>query len=180
MPESVDVGIEGVSLLPLTPHPDTRGSFTEYYRREWIPQMREMVQGNLSLSKANVLRGLHFHREQADFWCFASGVSTTGLYDLRVGSPTEGKKAEIRVDASDRRYGLYIPKGVAHGFHAQTDVVLIYFVDQYFTGADEYGVAWNDPDLGIAWPATDPILSDRDQANQSLSEALKDAPVYEG
>jgi dTDP-4-dehydrorhamnose 3,5-epimerase len=181
MPESVDVGIEGVRLLPLTPHPDDRGSFTEYYRREWIPEMREMVQGNLSLSRAGVLRGLHFHRKQADFWCFASGRSVTGLYDLRKGSPTEGKKAEIPVDGDDQRFGLYIPRGVAHGFQAETDVVLLYFVDNYFTGEDEFGVTWDDPDLGIEWPVGNPILSDRDKANPTLAEVLADdQPVYEG
>ncbi len=178
MPGSTDVGIDGVRLFPLTPHPDDRGSFTEYYRREWIPEMREMVQGNLSLSRANVLRGLHFHREQADYWCFASGRSVTGLYDLRAGSPTEGKKAEIPIDADGDRFGLYIPRGVAHGFYAETDVVLIYFVDQYFTGADEFGVAWDDPDLGIDWPSREPILSDRDRSNGSLADAMREQPPY--
>lgn len=180
MPETTDVGIEGVRLIPLTPHPDDRGSFTEYYRRSWIPEMREMVQGNLSQSKANVLRGLHFHRKQADYWCFASGRSVTGLYDLRTGSPTEGKKAEIHVDAGERRHGLYIPRGVAHGFYAETDLTLLYFVDEYYTGADEFGIGWDDPDAAIEWGARDPILSDRDRSNPSLAEVLRDAPTFEG
>ena len=67
-------GIEGVHLIPLKPHPDERGSFTEVYRRAWIPEMREMLQGNLSLSHAGVLRGMHFHRKQADYWVVASGI----------------------------------------------------------------------------------------------------------
>lgn len=179
MPESVDVGIEGVHLIPLTPHPDSRGSFTEVYRRELVPGMREMLQGNLSLSYANVLRGLHFHRRQADYWCVLTGTAFVGLFDLRVGSPTEGKKAEITMVAEEQRHGLYIPKGVAHGFYAQTDIQLQYLVDQYFTGEDEFGVMWNDLDLGIEWPGRDPILSERDQANPSLAEVLPDAPPYE-
>jgi dTDP-4-dehydrorhamnose 3,5-epimerase len=180
MEQSMDVGIEGVHLIPLTQHPDSRGSFTEVYRHEWLPGSRLMPQANLSLSRANVLRGLHFHRQQADYWCVFHGAAFVGLYDLRAGSPTEGKKAEIRMTDREERRGLYIPRGVAHGFYAETDVELQYLVDQYFTGADEFGVMWDDPDLGIHWPASDPILSDRDKQNPRLSEVLVDAPPYEG
>ena len=61
------------------------------------------------------------------------------------------------------REGLFIPPGVAHGFLAVTDLTLGYLVDRYFDGSDEWGIAWNDPELGIDWPATDPVLSDRDR-----------------
>ena len=180
MPELIDVGIHGVYLIPLTSHPDVRGSFTEDYRREWVPGMDEMVQGNISISRANVLRGLHFHRRQADWWTFYTGAATVGLFDLRVGSPTERKKAEVRIDTGERLRSLYIPKGVAHGFYAETDVMLHYMVDRYFTGSDELGITWDDPDVGIEWPGRDPILSDRDRSNPSLAEVLPDAPRFEG
>jgi dTDP-4-dehydrorhamnose 3,5-epimerase len=179
MPELVDAGIAGAYVVPLTPHPDSRGSFTEVYRREWIPGGAEMVQSNLSLSHAGVLRGLHIHRRQADYWCIFTGRAFVGLFDLRRGSPTEGKKAEIWMDADEGRSGLYIPKGVAHGFYAQTEIELQYLVDQYYSGADEFGVAWDDPDVGIDWPSREPITSDRDKANPSLSEVLQDPPPYE-
>jgi len=180
MPEVVDAGIAGVSLFPLTAHPDDRGSFTEVFRQERLPPGGPMMlQANLSLSRAGVLRGLHFHRRQADYWCVFSGRAFVGLYDLRRGSPTEGKKAEIRLDEQEGRRGLYIPKGVAHGFYAETDVQLQYLVDQYFTGADEFGITWNDPELGIDWPGRDPILSDRDRSNGTLADALRDQPPYE-
>jgi dTDP-4-dehydrorhamnose 3,5-epimerase len=179
VPELQTTDIEGVHVLPLSAHPDSRGSFTEVYRHEWVPGARPMPQANLSLSYANVLRGLHFHREQADYWCIFSGRAFVGLYDLRVGSPTEGRKAEIRMDAEAGRSGLYIPKGVAHGFYAETDIELQYLVDQYYTGADEFGVAWDDPGLGLDWPGAGPILSDRDRSNPPLAEVLKDAPPYE-
>ena len=179
MPETIDVGIEGVRLIPLTSHPDNRGSFTEDYRREWLPEMREMVQGNISISKANVLRGLHFHRKQADWWTFYTGAAVVGLFDLRKGSPTEGKKAEIRIDTAEGLKSLYIPKGVAHGFRAETDLMLHYMVDNYFTGEDEFGITWDDPGLGIDWGTTDPILSDRDRSNPSLAEVMKEQPSYE-
>jgi dTDP-4-dehydrorhamnose 3,5-epimerase len=180
MPELVDAGIDGVYLIPLTSHPDDRGSFTEDYRREWLPDMREMVQGNISISRANVLRGLHFHRRQADWWTFYTGSAVVGLFDLRSGSPTEGRGLAIPIDTEDGLKSLHIPKGVAHGFYARRDVMLHYMVDNYFTGEDEFGITWNDPDLGIEWGATDPILSDRDKANPMLQVVLKDAPAYGG
>ena len=180
MPDSADVGIEGVLLFPLTTHPDNRGSFTEDYRRSWVPGGGEMVQGNISISKATVLRGLHFHRAQADWWNFYTGAAVVGLYDLRVGSPTQGVGVALPLDTDEGLSGLYIPRGVAHGFYAVRDVMLHYMVDNYYTGADEFGIAWDDPGLGVAWTTTDPILSDRDKANPSLADVLRDPPVYQG
>ncbi len=179
MPELTEAGISGVYVIPLTSHPDGRGSFTDDFRREWVPEMREMVQGNISVSRANVLRGLHFHRRQADWWTFYTGKALVGLYDLRRGSPTEGEKAELRMDTSEGLKSIYIPEGVAHGFYAESDVMLHYMVDNYFTGEDEFGVAWDDPDVGIEWPGRDPMLSQRDRSNPSLQEALLDPPPFE-
>jgi dTDP-4-dehydrorhamnose 3,5-epimerase len=180
MAHAEDVGIEGVKLLFLESHPDDRGAFTEMYRREWLPSDgREMVQGNLSLSHSNVLRGLHFHRKQADYWCVVRGTAFVALFDLRAGSPTEGKKAELSMSGNGAYQGLYIPRGVAHGFYAQTDVWLQYLVDEYFTGSDEYGVAWDDRELGIDWPSSEPTLSARDRSNPPLAEVIQQAPSYE-
>jgi dTDP-4-dehydrorhamnose 3,5-epimerase len=180
MPELEEPGIAGAFVVPLLTNPDPRGSFTEIYRRDFVGGMREMVQANLSFSHAGVLRGLHLHHLQADYWTVISGTALVGLYDLRTGSPTEGKKAEIRLEGPQPRTSLYIPKGVAHGFYAQTDVVLQYLVDEFFTGSDEFGVAWDDPDVGIDWPTggREPVVSDRDRANPSLAEALRDPPPY--
>jgi dTDP-4-dehydrorhamnose 3,5-epimerase len=178
MPENEAVGIDGVLLYPLTSHPDLRGSFTEDYRRSWVPGGDEMVQGNVSLSKEGVLRGLHFHRRQADWWTYYSGAATVGLYDLRSGSPTHGVGRAVRIDTSVGFKSLYIPPGVAHGFWAEADLILHYMVDRYHTGEDEFGVAWDDPGLGIAWPGTDPILSERDRSNPSLAIVMEDPPPY--
>jgi dTDP-4-dehydrorhamnose 3,5-epimerase len=135
-----------------------------------------MVQGNLSSSKAGVLRGLHFHRRQADYWFVIQGTAFVGLYDMRLGSPTEGLKAEVPLSSEGLRHVLYIPPGVAHGFYAQTDMLLYYLVDEYYTGDDEFGIAWDDPDVNIGWPGRDPILSDRDRSNPSLAEVRGSAP----
>jgi dTDP-4-dehydrorhamnose 3,5-epimerase len=179
MAEHVDVGIQGVSLFPLVTHPDDRGSVTEIYRRNRLEGGREAVQVNLSVSRPNVLRGLHFHLRQADYWCFLTGTPFIGLYDLRQESPTEGKAVGIRIVAQDGLRGVYIPRGVAHGFYAETDLQFLNVVDEYYTGEDEFGIAWDDPDLGIEWPTREPILSERDRSNPPLADVLREAPRYE-
>jgi len=65
--------------------------------------------------------------------------------------------------------GLYIPKGVAHGFYALADSFMTYLVDEYYDNSDELGILWNDPALGVDWDAVDPILSKRDEANPPLA-----------
>lgn len=166
-------GIRGCWLVELQPHVDDRGSFTELFRREWIPDAREMVQANLSHSRAGVLRGMHHHRRQADYWIVLEGTAVVGLYDLRSASASSGSSITLRLDASLGLRGLYVPPGVAHGFYAETDLRLNYLVDAPFDASDELGVAWDDPALGIDWPATEPVLSDRDLSNPSLAEALR-------
>lgn len=174
------VGIEGALRFELSRFDDDRGWLVEDYRRAWVPEAREMVQGNVSFSHAGVLRGLHFHRRQADWWTFVSGAAFVGLYDLREGSPTRGVGVGVRIDTDEGLAGLYLPPGVAHGFYAERDLYLQYLVDAYYDGADEFGLAWDDPDLGIAWPDTAPVTSERDRTNPSLREVLADPPRFEG
>jgi dTDP-4-dehydrorhamnose 3,5-epimerase len=166
-----------VLLRPLQIHLDHRGSFAETYRREWLPPgVRGMLQANVSRSRAGVLRGPHFHRRQADYWVVIEGRAFVGLIDLRAGSPTENERQQLTLDGEEPA-GLYIPPGVAHGFYAETDLILQYLVDTYHDGSDEFGIAWDDPDLGIAWPTTQPLLSERDRTNPSLAEVLRHPPL---
>ena len=156
-------------LVRLNDRPDERGRFLEVFRRSWIPGSREMVQTNRSDSRAGVLRGMHYHLFQADYWHVASGRIFTALFDLRASSPTRGSAEAIEMgDGND--IGVYIPPGVAHGFYALTDVTLIYLVDQYFDGSDEFGVRYEDPALGIEWPAEVQYVSERDRTNPLLAD----------
>lgn len=92
------------------------------------------------------------------------------LADLRVGSPTRGQIAVLELGEHQER-GLYIPPGVAHGYYSVTDSVMTYQVDQYYDNQDEFGVAWDDPDLQIPWPLEEePILSERDRTNPRMRE----------
>ena len=172
--------IEGAEVRNLRHLTDERGSFAETYRREWLPAgAREMVQSNLSRSKAGVLRGMHYHRQQADYWVVMEGRAFVALFDLRRGSPTEGERDELEMDG-EAPTGLYVPPGVAHGFCARADLSLLYLVDDYYRtpDPDEHGIAWDDPGLGIGWPVTDPVLSDRDRSNPPLAAALAEPPDW--
>jgi dTDP-4-dehydrorhamnose 3,5-epimerase len=172
--------IHGVRVIDLTTRGDERGAFTETFRQEWFPEASAMVQANLSRSRAGVLRGLHFHGAQADYWCLLEGTAYVALIDLRAGSPTQRSTWTVNMDAARAMQGIYIPAGVAHGFYAVTDVALQYLVDRGFTGDDERGVAWDDPDLKITWPSAQPTLSARDRSNPSLADVLRDPPAFHG
>jgi len=157
-----ETAIRGVYIVWPKNHSDSRGWFAETWRRAWIPGAPEMLQTNRSDSRAGVLRGLHYHLKQTDFWYVTRGSAIAGLYDFRSASPTRGGRLLVPM-GEDNQVGLYIPPGVAHGFSAHTDLTLTYLVDQYHDGSDEFGIRWNDPDVGLDWPAKKPILSERDE-----------------
>jgi dTDP-4-dehydrorhamnose 3,5-epimerase len=168
--------IPGVWLLRLAVYGDRRGRFMETYRASWLPFAAPMVQANRSESAPGVLRGLHYHRRQADLWFVQAGRVSTVLLDTRAGSPTEGRHLTL-TQGGGEDVAVYIPEGVAHGFYAHDEVVMTYLVTNEYDGSDELGVAWDDPDLGIAWPVEAPTLSDRDLANPRLREVPADQRV---
>ena len=162
--------IQGVKFAHLSAFADERGRFMETFRKGWFPERSwEIVQTNRSDSKAGVLRGLHYHFHQVDYWYCASGVLRVGMADLRRSSPTCGASQVLEIGEANQ-VGVFIPCGVAHGFYAVTDVTLTYMVDNYYDGADELGVAWNDPTLAVAWNVENPILSGRDRSNPLLGD----------
>ncbi len=167
--------IAGVKLVKLQAWPDERGRFLETFRKEWFPEREwKVIQTNCSYSKANVLRGLHYHHQQVDYWFVVRGTIRMALVDLRRSSPTRGASQILEIDA-DNPTGVLIPVGIAHGFVALTDATLTYLVDNYYDGNDELGIAWNDPELGLDWGLSEPELSDRDRQNS----LLKDIPSHQ-
>lgn len=162
--------IAGVKLVNIRIFADDRGRFMESFRLEWFPEADwSKIQSNRSDSKAGVLRGLHYHFEQVDYWYVSAGQIRAGLVDLRPHSPTYRNAETIDIDAN-APMGLFIPVGVAHGFYALTDCTLTYIVNNYYNGKDEFGVAWNDPALNLDWGIENPVLSPRDLTNPSLHE----------
>ena len=162
--------IAGVFLIDLESHADERGRFMELFRKEWFPQRSwEKLQWSRSESKAGVLRGLHYHHRQIDYWHCVAGSLRVALVDLRSSSPTRASNLVVDLD-QERPRGLFVPSGVAHGFYALTDATLNYLVDNYYDGSDEFGVAWDDPEFALSWdlPAP-PLLSPRDESNLKLS-----------
>jgi dTDP-4-dehydrorhamnose 3,5-epimerase len=157
--------IKDVQIVTLTPFGDERGRFMETFRKEWFPQRSwQIMQSNRSDSRAGVLRGLHYHFKQVDYWYVVNGKIRAGLFDMRPQSPTYGATQTIEM-GEENQLGLFIPIGVAHGFVTLTDATLTYIVDNYYDSYDEFGVAWNDPEVGLAWGVETPVVSGRDAAN---------------
>jgi dTDP-4-dehydrorhamnose 3,5-epimerase len=178
--------IAGVRFGSVQRFADPRGSFRELWRASRQPPLTEdaaglpgarFVQANLSLSAAGVLRGLHYHRRQLDYWVVAGGRAFVALVDVRPVVAGTGP-AIVETRELDEDETVVIPAGVAHGFLALTGLQLLYLVTNEFDGTDELGFAWDDPAVGVPWPPIPvtpdglPILSDRDRANPSLRDLV--------
>ena len=186
--------LPGVRFGAVARAEDRRGSFRELWRASALGAIDPIdagaasgtasgtqptfVQANLSTSATGVLRGLHCHERQLDYWVVASGRAFVALVDIR---PTlEGRSpspsVETRVLAQDD--WVVIPTGVAHGFLALEPLALLYLVTSEYDGTDELGFAWDDPAVGVPWPSVPgtrdgrPILSDRDRSNPPLADLL--------
>jgi len=168
--------IDGAMLYLPKVYGDGRGSFFEAYRQSWMTTAFKVAQWNVSRSTAGVVRGLHYHRLQTDYWFVPEGHVRVALVDLRPKSSTY-RKAMCLDLRSDQPRTLLIPPGVLHGYAIVTAASVMYLVDVEYTGADEYGVRWNDPALGLPrewYDVAEPTLSNRDQ----IAPMLKDAPVF--
>lgn len=171
------VAIEG--LLVITPRrtEDVRGYFVETYNQGKLAQFgfdAPFVQDNVSLSKApGTLRGLHFQTPpfaQDKLVRVLRGAIVDVAVDLRSGSETFGKHFSIELTAENGRQ-LLVPVGFAHGFCTlQPDTEVAYKVTAHYAPQNDAGLRWNDPDLSIAWPVEEPVLSDRDARLPFLSE----------
>lgn len=180
--------LPGVTYGKRTRLADSRGSFMEIWRASafgvlspnaaGLPDAR-FVQANLSTSAQGVLRGLHYHRRQLDYWTVVGGRALVALVDVRpvVADQTAHAVVETRELAVGQT--VTIPTGVAHGFLALEPLQLLYLVTNEYDGTDELGFAWDDPAVGVPWPAIPgtpdgrPILSERDLSNPTLAQLVR-------
>ena len=168
-------------LLAITPRvfPDDRGFFLESFRESSYRAAGidvAFVQDNHSRSQHRTLRGLHFQSSpgQAKLVRCVSGKIWDVAVDIRTGSPTFGTWYGMELDAQSHKQ-LFVPVGFAHGFCVLSDFAdVLYKVSSYYDASTEKGFAWNDPDVGIAWPITDPILSKRDVEAPRLADIRGD------
>ena len=151
---------------------DERGFFHEVVRLDelevetGIPFVARQV--NHSRSQAQTLRGLHAERWNKVVW-LGRGRAFSAIVDIRPESPTFGRHETFELVAEEGTV-LYIPEGCANSICALTDIDYIYLVTKVFDGSDTRAVAWDDPDLNIQWPVSDPILSQRDRTNPRLRD----------
>jgi dTDP-4-dehydrorhamnose 3,5-epimerase len=158
----------GVEIHALRDHRDNRGVFREIYRQTWSAQA-SALQWNMVRSEANVLRGVHAHRVHADYLTLAYGEMILGLHDARPESSSRGRSILLRLEADDPHL-VIVPPGVCHGFYFARPAMHIYGVSSVWDGSDEFGCAWNDPALDLAWPCDAPLLSERDVCAGSYAD----------
>ena len=150
-------GIEGLCVITPTVHGDSRGYFVETYNQRDMAEAGfdvEFVQDNQSMSTKGVLRGLHFQKNypQAKLVRVIKGSVFDVAVDLRIGSKTYGKwHGEVLSAENNKQF--FIPRGFAHGFLVLSETAeFCYKCDDFYHPNDEGGMAWNDPEIGIAWP----------------------------
>jgi len=175
------LGIDGAWIFTPRIHRDSRGDFHEWFRgtelSHYLGYKFGLSQANCSVSRAGVIRGIHFTEVppgQAKYVVCASGAITDVVVDLRVGSPTFARWKAVQLDDRTRR-AVLICEGLGHAFAAlSAQATVMYLCSTPYAPGIEHGVHPLDPALGIAWPQEiEPILSAKDAAAPSLEEAQR-------
>jgi dTDP-4-dehydrorhamnose 3,5-epimerase len=174
----ISTGIADVKEIRPVRHRDSRGFFSEIFREDVLRRHGvdvAFIQENHSLSvDRGVVRGLHFQvppKAQAKLVRVAAGAVFDVTVDIRWGSPSYGRHVAIVLSAADGNQ-LFVPEGFAHGFCTlEPNSEIVYKVNRYYSAEHDRGLAWNDPELGIAWPvsAAEALLSDKDRGQPPLA-----------
>ena len=167
--------LEGLLIIEPDVFGDARGYFLETYHQQRFQSAgldTNLVQDNLSFSKKDTLRGLHFQitHPQAKLVQAVTGEIFDVAVDIRPESPTFGKWSGALLSEENKRQ-LFIPEGFAHGFCVLSENAHVaYKCSDYYNPEDEGGILWSDPAVAIDWPVKDPILSDKDQQYPQLKD----------
>jgi dTDP-4-dehydrorhamnose 3,5-epimerase len=178
--EIISTRLDGPILIQPRVFADDRGFFSETYRHNEFAELgipEPMVQDNHSRSGKGIVRGMHFQIGDgaAKLVRCGRGAIVDVMVDLRVGSPTFGEWEGFELSDENHRM-VYCPVGFAHGFCVTSDIADVFYKqDHYYADGTERGIAYNDPDVGIAWPlpTEELIPSDRD-ANAPLLRDIRD------
>ncbi|WP_447974598.1 dTDP-4-dehydrorhamnose 3,5-epimerase [Nitrospira sp. Kam-Ns4a] len=179
----IETALKGVILVEPDVHEDPRGFFMETYHAKKYAEggiPGPFVQDNYSLSVRGTLRGLHYQlvNPQGKLVCVFEGAVFDVAVDIRQGSPTFGRWIGVELSATNKRQ-LYVPVGFAHGFCVLSDTAgMVYKCTDFYNPQGERGIIWNDPDIGIAWPITAPLLSAKDAGYKRLADMMGDLFEY--
>jgi dTDP-4-dehydrorhamnose 3,5-epimerase len=173
--------LSGVYIVEPDIYRDGRGYFFEAYRELYLRELDidvKFIQDNFSVSTKNVIRGLHYQKGDAAQYkliMVCSGEILDVVVDIRRTSETFGRHVSVRLSEREHKM-ILVPAGFAHGFSVLSDEAAVYYkCSSYYNPDMEGGIQWNDPDLGIEWGVTDPIVSEKDRSQPLLSElTMKD------
>jgi len=169
--------LEGLLLVEPDVFSDERGFFLETFSSPALAAegiSTGFVQDNHSRSVRDTIRGLHYQvgAGQAKLVRVARGRIWDVAVDIRRDSPTFGSWEAVELDDVEHRQ-VYVPVGFAHGFCVLSDVAdVCYKVSSVYDAELERGLLWNDPAIGISWPVSLPLLSERDRHNPSLAASI--------
>jgi dTDP-4-dehydrorhamnose 3,5-epimerase len=170
----IDTNIEGVYLIKPKIFKDERGYFFESFNQKKINKKTNVsfVQDNQSLSSKHILRGLHFQKPpfaQDKLVSVIKGSVLDVVVDIRVNSKTYGKYIIEELN-EENHHQLFIPTGMAHGFLSlEEHTIFSYKCSNFYNRESEGALKWNDPDLNIKWPISNPILSEKDENAKKFS-----------
>lgn len=169
--------ISGLILVKPRLFPDDRGYFFETYKKSEFRTAgidENFVQDNYSTSYKSVIRGLHYQKEpkaQAKLVSATVGKIFDVAVDMRRGSPTYGEWVGVEL-SEENRHMLFIPSGCAHGFCVLSNRAEVsYKASEEYSPSHEAGVIWNDADLNVQWPISNPVLSGKDAELPLLGDA---------
>jgi dTDP-4-dehydrorhamnose 3,5-epimerase len=175
--ERLATELDGPVLVKPAVHGDERGFFVETYRKSaWAEQGvdDDFVQDNHSRSRVGVVRGMHFQPGQAKLVRCARGAIVDVVCDIRPSSSQFGRWEAVEL-SDQNAHQLYVPDGFAHGFAVTSELAdVVYKVSTYYDPDAESGFRYDDPEVGIEWPAIELTPSKRDSSAPRLSE-IKDA-----
>ncbi|UCP80355.1 dTDP-4-dehydrorhamnose 3,5-epimerase [Pectobacterium versatile] len=175
----IDTAVHGAKIIQPKVFGDERGFFLETFEKKRYQKMLDIdvdfVQDNHSRSSKGVLRGLHFQKTnpQGKLVRVVRGEVFDVVVDIRQDSPSYGEWCGVTL-SEENKTQFWLPPGLAHGFVVLSDIAdFEYKCTDYYDPSDEGCLLWNDPEVGIEWPITDPLLSEKDKLGKLFKDLTK-------